>query len=70
MQMEQGLHNPFLLVVLLEEPLAESALLGGQVEQFLVVEPAAEILGKHLRYKPAAGSYLAADIDDDGIIHG
>ena len=70
MQMEQGLHNPFLLVVLLEEPLAESALLGGQVKQFLVVEPAAEILGKHLGDESAAGSYLSADIDDDGIIHG
>ena len=57
-QVEQRLEEPLLLVVLLEELLAEAALPGGQVEQLAVVVLAAEAVGQHPRYGAPAAAEL------------
>lgn len=64
MQMKDRLEEPFLLIVLFKELLAESALFRGEVQQFLVVELAAKGVGKHLGNDSATGTYLPANIND------
>ena len=63
MHVEQRAEKAFLLVVLLEELLAEAALLGCKVEQFLVVEVAPEVLGQLLGDDESAAAKLAPYVD-------
>ena len=65
MGMEERLEESLLLIVLLEEFLRESALLGGKVQQFPVVALATEILRQSLGDDMAAASYLATYVYDN-----
>ena len=64
-QVEERLHKSFLLVVLLKEFFGESALLGGQVQYLLVVEPASEFIGQLAGHKAASAAQLAPYADDE-----
>ena len=66
--MEEVLEEALLLVVLLKELLAKATLLGGKVEELLVVELAAEVFGQLLCHDAASLAYLAANVDDDFLI--
>ncbi len=68
MGMEERLEESLLLIVLLEEFLGESALLGCQVEELTVVALAAEVLSQFLGDDMAAATYLATHVDDN-LIH-
>ena len=57
--MEERLEESLLLIVLLEEFLGESALLGCQVQQLTVVAFATEFFRQFLGDDMAAASYLA-----------
>ena len=62
MGVEERLEESLLLIVLLEEFLGESALLGCQVEQLTVVALATEILSQHLCDDVSATAYLSAHV--------
>ena len=62
MGVEERLEESLLLIVLLEEFLGESALLGCQVEQFTVVALATEILCQLLCDDVSATAYLSAHV--------
>ena len=64
MSMEERLEESLLLIVLLEEFLRKTALLGSQVQQFPVVAFATEILCQLLGDDMAAASYLATHVYD------
>ena len=68
MHVGEGAEKAFTLVVLLEESLAETALPGGQIEQFTVVERAIETLGQLPGNHPAARTDLPADVDNDVLL--
>ena len=65
---EQRAEESPLLVVLLEKLLREAALLGREVEYFLVVEPAAELLGQLSGDDMPAAAYLSSDVNDDVLL--
>ena len=64
MGMEERLEESLLLIVLLEEFLRESTLLGGKIQQLTVVAFATEILRQFLGDDMAAASYLATHVYD------
>ena len=68
MSVEERLEESLLLIVLLEEFLRESALLGCKVQQFPVVAFATEILRQSLGDDMAAATYLATYVYDN-LIH-
>lgn len=68
MVVEQSAEEAFVLIVLLEELLTESAFLGREIEYLLVIEFAVESLRECLGYGTPARAYLPSDIDDN-IIH-
>ena len=68
MGMEERLEESLLLIVLLEEFLRKTALLGSKVEQFPVVALATEILSQLLGDDMAAASYLATHVYDN-LVH-
>ena len=68
MGMEERLEESLLLIVLLEEFLRESALLGGKIQQLTVVTFATEILRQLLGDDMAAATYLATHVYDN-LIH-
>ena len=63
MHVEKHTEKAFLLIVLLKELFAETALLSRKVQQFTVVKVAPEILGKPLGYYQSAASELPSDVD-------
>ena len=65
MGVEERLEESLLLIVLLEEFLRESTLLGGKIQQFPVVTFATEILRQLLGDDMAAASYLATYVYDN-----
>mgnify|MGYP004519969149 FL=1 len=65
MSMEERLEESLLLIVLLEEFLRKTALLGSKVQQFTVVALATEILSQLLGDDMAAASYLATHVYDN-----
>ena len=65
MGMEERLEESLLLIVLLEEFLRESTLLGGKVQQLTVVTFATEILRQLLGDDMAAATYLATYVYDN-----
>ena len=68
MQMEIRLQEAFVLIVLLEDLLAEAALCGGAAEQLVVVEGALEPLGEPSGDDSAAAAKLPAYDDDDFLL--
>ena len=68
MRVEERLEESLLLIVLLEEFLGESTLLGCQVQQLSVVAFATEFLRQFLGDDMAAASYLATHVYDN-LIH-
>ena len=65
MCVEERLEESLLLIVLLEEFLRKTALLGSKVQQFPVVAFATEILSQLLGDDMAAASYLATHVYDN-----
>ena len=65
MGMKERLEESLLLIVLLEEFLRKTALLGGKVQQFPVVALATEILRQFLGDDMAAATYLATYVYDN-----
>ena len=65
MGMKERLEESLLLIVLLEEFLRKTALLGGKVQQFPVVALATEILRQFLGDYMAAATYLATYVYDN-----
>jgi len=65
MSMEERLEESLLLIVLLEEFLRKTALLGGKVQQFPVVAFATEILRQFLGNDMAAATNLATHVYDN-----
>lgn len=65
MSMEERLEESLLLIVLLEEFLRKTALLGGKVQQLPVVALATEILRQSLGDDMAAATYLATYVYDN-----
>jgi len=65
MSMEERLEESLLLIVLLEEFLGESALLGCQVQQLTVVAFATEFFRQLLGDDMAATTYLATHVYDN-----
>ena len=65
MGMKERLEESLLLIVLLEEFLRESTLLGGKIQQFTVVALATEILRQSLGDDMAAATYLATHVYDN-----
>ena len=65
MSMEERLEESLLLIVLLEEFLRKTALLGSKVQQFPVVALATEILRQSLGDDMAAATYLATYVYDN-----
>ena len=68
MRVEERLEESLLLIVLLEEFLRESTLLGGKIQQLTVVTFATEILRQLLGDDMAAATYLATYVYDN-LIH-
>ena len=68
MGMEERLEESLLLIVLLEEFLRESTLLGGKIQQLTVVTFATEIFSQLLGDDMAAATYLATHVYDN-LIH-
>ena len=68
MGMEERLEESLLLIVLLEEFLRESTLLGGKIQQLTVVTFATEILRQLLGDDMPAATYLATYVYDN-LIH-
>ena len=62
---EQSAEEPLVLVVLFEDLLREATLLGGEVQDFAVVELAAKLLGELAGDDSSARSQLPAYADDD-----
>ena len=65
MGMKERLEESLLLIVLLEEFLRKTALLGGKIQQFPVVALATEILRQSLGDDMAAATYLATHVYDN-----
>ena len=65
MGMEERLEESLLLIVLLEEFLRKTALLGSKVQQFPVVALATELLRQSLGDDMAAATYLATYVYDN-----
>ena len=68
MSMEERLEESLLLIVLLEEFLRESTLLGGKIQQLTVVTFATEILRQLLGDDMAPATNLATHVYDN-LIH-
>ena len=68
MQVKQRAENSALFVVSLEELLRKATLLGGQIEQFLIVILGIEVGCQHARNVMASTPQLATDADDNMFI--
>ena len=68
LEVEEGAEKSAVLVVLFEDLRGKSALLGGQLQQLLVVELRAEAVGQQPGDDASAGAYLSAHVDDEMII--
>ena len=64
LHIKQSPQKTFLLVVLLEELLRESALLSSQVQQLPIIELRLEILCQHPAYLLTSCTYLSANINN------